>query len=101
MTDITQADRDAAAAIYQNFRDHDYAGWVRDGTNAGGDHDWVIQTVAKRYEAGFQAGVKAGLEAAANVATGTRGWPNWPLVGSEVAKDIRAIDPTSIKDTQP
>ena len=68
-TEVTQADLDAAASIYQNFRDHDYAKWVREGTNAGGDSDRVIQAFARhRLEAlaqgrleGAEAGVKAAI----------------------------------------
>lgn len=44
---VTQKDREAAARIYQNFRDHDYAKWILDGTNAMGDHDPVIQAFAR------------------------------------------------------
>ena len=43
---VTQADREAAARVYQNFRDHDYAKWVSEGTNATGDADWLIQAFA-------------------------------------------------------
>lgn len=67
--EVTQTDREAAARIYQRFRDYDYAKWIMEGENAGGDHDQVIQAFARHRiaseEAGFLRGVKAALEAAA------------------------------------
>ena len=51
MIEVTQADRLAAAQIYQRFRDHDYAKWIGDGTNAGGDFDTVIQAFARHRRA--------------------------------------------------
>lgn len=44
---VTQGDREAAARVYQQFRDHDYARWVREGTNATGDHDSIVQAFAR------------------------------------------------------
>lgn len=51
MTNVTQEDRDAAARIYQNFRDYDFARWITEGTNAGGDANWAIQLMARHREA--------------------------------------------------
>ena len=48
---VTPEDRRAAASIYQRFRDHDYAGWILAGTNAGGDADFVLQTFARHRQA--------------------------------------------------
>jgi hypothetical protein len=45
--EVVQADREAAARIYSCFRDHDYASRIRNRTNAGGDHNTVIQTLAR------------------------------------------------------
>jgi hypothetical protein len=43
--EVTQADRDEAAAIYQRFfRDHDYAGWVRSGAK---DDDYFVRAFAR------------------------------------------------------
>lgn len=44
---VTQEDRRAAASVYQRFRDHDFAKWIIDGSNAGGDADFVIQLFAR------------------------------------------------------
>jgi hypothetical protein len=44
---VEQCDRDAAASVYQHFRDHDYAGWVRHGSNATGAYDWCVQLFAR------------------------------------------------------
>ena len=63
MIEVTQADRLAAAQIYQRFRDHDYAKWIGDGTNAGGDFDTVIQAFARHRIAARDAA----LEEAAKV----------------------------------
>lgn len=46
-TQVIQADREAAAQVYANFRDHDYATWIRRGENATGDADAIIQTFAR------------------------------------------------------
>lgn len=53
---VTQADQEAAASVYARFRDHDYAAWVRAGTNAMGDNDSIIQAFARhRIEATREA----------------------------------------------
>lgn len=44
---VEQIDRDAAAAIYHHFRDHDFATWIMKGENAGGDNNSVIQLLAR------------------------------------------------------
>jgi len=48
--EVNQTDRDAAAGLYSYFRDPDYAGWIRAGTNAGGDYDWVILLLARHRQ---------------------------------------------------
>lgn len=48
---VTDADRQEAARIYQRFRDHDYAKWIMDGTNASGNGDSVIQAFARHRQA--------------------------------------------------
>ncbi len=63
MIEVAQEDRLAAAQIYQRFRDHDYAKWIGDGTNAGGDGDTVIQAFARHRI----AAENAALEEAAKV----------------------------------
>lgn len=45
--EVTQEDREAAARVYQDRRDHDYACWIRDGTSAGGDSDFFVQAFAR------------------------------------------------------
>ncbi len=42
--EVTQADRDQAGRIYQHWRDHDYAGWVKNGQK---DSDWIVQAFAR------------------------------------------------------
>lgn len=44
---VTQADREAAAQVYSSFRDHDFATWIRNGSNASGDHNSIIQMFAR------------------------------------------------------
>lgn len=53
--EVEQCDRDAAARVYQNFRDPDYARWVSAGTNATGDADWCIQAFARHRLAAVEA----------------------------------------------
>jgi len=79
MIEVTQADRLAAAQIYQRFRDHDYAKWIGDGTNAGGDFDTVIQAFARHRI--------AALEEAATELERQDGHGEW----SEAATAIRAL----------
>lgn len=55
MVEVTQADRLEAVRIYQRFRDHDYAKWIGDGTNATGDADGVMQAFARHRIAAAQA----------------------------------------------
>ena len=55
---VEQCDRDAAALVYQHFRDHDYASWVRKGVNAGGDGDWIVQAFAKHRRAALAAALR-------------------------------------------
>lgn len=38
--EVEQVDREAAARIYQNLRDHDMASWIKSGK---ADADWIIQ----------------------------------------------------------
>ena len=64
MVEVTREDRLAAMQIYQRFRDHDYAKWIGDGTNAGGDGDTVIQAFARHRI----AAENVALERAAKVA---------------------------------
>ena len=52
---VTQADRDAAAQVYQSFRDHDFAKWISQGTNAGGDYNFIIQLFARHRIAATSA----------------------------------------------
>lgn len=63
---ITQADREAAARIYQNFRDHDYAKWILERTNASGDADSIIQAFA-RHRIAAEEGKAELVEALENV----------------------------------
>lgn len=48
----SQRAREAAAQVYSYFRDHDFAGWIRNGTNAGGDYNGIIQLFARFEEEG-------------------------------------------------
>lgn len=59
---VSQRAREAAAQIYANFRDHDFANWIRQGTNAGGDSNWAIQMMA-RFEAETLASLSSEGEA--------------------------------------
>ena len=68
MVEVTQEDREAAAMIYQRFRDYDYARWIMDGTNAMGDHDSVIQAFAAHRIAAEKRGAEKMRERAAEVA---------------------------------
>lgn len=52
-------DREMAARVYACFRDHDFAGWVRKGENAGGDANFIIQLFA-RHRLAFQSEARAG-----------------------------------------
>lgn len=92
MVEVTQADRLAAAQIYQRFRDHDYAKWIGDGTNAGGDFDTVIQAFARHR----LAGVKVGLDAAAERADELFFSGEDESIATVIADEIRAIDPASV-----
>lgn len=75
---IIQADREAAARIYQRFRDHDYAKWIMEGANASGDGDSVIQAFASHREAAEARAREEGAKAMR--------WPDqWPL-GTRVRK---------------
>ena len=69
---IEQCDRDAAADIYQRFRDHDMAGWCKRGK---ADADSIIQAFAKhrilatrgdRFAEGVEAAAKVADDAADN-----------------------------------
>lgn len=79
---IEQIDRDAAARVYQNFRDYDYARWVSNGTNATGDADWAIQAFAAHRQAAYAAG----MERAAEILDHLDGFGEW----REAAAAIRA-----------
>lgn len=63
MVEVTQADRLEAVRIYQRFRDHDYAKWIGDGTNATGDADSVMQAFARHRIAAAQAERAAAADA--------------------------------------
>lgn len=98
MTDITQADRDAVPndCWFTTF-----------------DRQSVARALARHREAAFQAGVKAMQEAAAEAAFKrlhpheSQPESDWTEFAKQQAiaalmasSAIRAIDPTSIKDTQ-
>lgn len=98
MVEVTQEDREAAAIIYQRFRDYDYAGWILDGTNAMGDADSVIQAFACHRIAAEQRGKLEGarltLEAAADRCDFLA---QFPLTAREkLGASIRALDPAKI-----
>lgn len=87
MTEVTHEDRLAAKQIYQRFRDHDYAKWIADGTNAGGDADAVIQL----FKAHRIAAEARGMEQAAMIALSercVRGTP-WDHACVAIAAAIR------------
>lgn len=86
MTDITQADIDLGKVIAFTI-----------------EEERITEAIARYREAAFLAGVKAMQEAAA--ADIETWFPGNSLGRSAAAqsllRSIRAIDPTSIKDTQP
>lgn len=98
MIEVTQADRLAAAQIYQRFRDHDYAKWIGDGTNAGGDFDTVIQAFARHRIAARDAALEEAAKVADEYAVfhdkhddGLSGFTHMALGAREVAEEIRAL----------
>jgi len=85
MVKATQEDREAAAMIYQRFRDCDYARWIMDGTNAMGVHDSVIQAFAVHRIAAEKRGAEKMRERAAEVADdhASRAWEIGRIEGQD------------------
>ena len=91
MIEVTQADRLAAAQIYQRFRDHDYAKWIGDGTNAGGDFDTVIQAFARHRIAARDAALEEAAKVAEKWIEPVMATPHENATYRSIATAIRAL----------
>ncbi len=92
MVEVTQEDRLAAMQIYQRFRDHDYAKWIGDGTNAGGDGDTVIQAFARHRIAAENAVLERAAKVAEKWIEPVMATPHENATYRSIATAIRALE---------